>query len=262
MATGTPVDQARLTGASAVAGSPVHELPPQVKLIALVGFVCCVVATPPTSVWPFLAQLAVLAVVIGLARLNPGRLVRGLAIEVPFVGFALAMPFIATGARVSVAGLQLSVAGLWGAWTLLAKSTLAVLAALTLSATTKPAEFVAGLQRLQLPALLVEILSFMVRYLDVVVEQWRRMAIARTSRGFQARNLSAWPALSGAIGAGFIRSFERGERVHLAMLSRGYTGALPEVLGAAKPARLAQWGVGAAVVAPALAITVLSWWLA
>ena len=28
-------------------------------------------------------------------------------------------------------------------------------------------------------------------------------------------------------GALFIRSYERGERVHLAMLSRGYTGWLP-----------------------------------
>jgi cobalt/nickel transport system permease protein len=262
VAVGTPVEQTRLNGRAALVSTGVHDLPPQVKLLALVGFVCCVVATPPAAVWPFLAQLGVLAVVIGLARLNPGRLVRGLAIEVPFIGFALAMPFIATGVTVPVAGLQLSVAGLWGAWTLLAKSTLGVLAALTLAATTKPEEFVAGLQRLQLPALLVEILSFMVRYLDVVVEQWRRMAIARTSRGFQARSLLAWPALSGAVGAGFIRSFERGERVHLAMLSRGYTGALPEVLGAAKPARPAQWGAGAAFVASALAITAISWWFA
>ena len=36
-----------------------------------------------------------------------------------------------------------------------------------------------------------------------------------------------WPALAKALGALFVRSYERGERVHLAMLARGYTGRLP-----------------------------------
>jgi cobalt/nickel transport system permease protein len=34
-----------------------------------------------------------------------------------------------------------------------------------------------------------------------------------------------------------VRSYERGERVHLAMLSRGYTGALPAGPAAAVPAQ-------------------------
>jgi len=40
-------------------------------------------------------------------------------------------------------------------------------------------------------------------------------------------------------GALFIRSYERGERVHLAMLSRGYTGVLPDL---APPAHTHQQG--------------------
>lgn len=243
------------------ARSLIHDLPAQVKLIALVGFVCSVVATPPMVIWPYLAQLAVLAVVVGIAGIDPVRLLRGLAIEVPFVAFALAMPFIATPPMVSVAGLELSLAGLWGAGTLLAKSTLSVLTALILATSTTQAEFVAGMQRLGLPTLLVEILSFMVRYLGVIGQQWRRMAIARASRGFEGRNVRSWPALSGAVGSGFIRAFERGERVHLAMLSRGYTGALPETVGTARAGRGSEWGAAVMVVAVSVAITGLSWWL-
>jgi cobalt/nickel transport system permease protein len=67
----------------------------------------------------------------------------------------------------------------------------------------------------------------MIRYADVVGSELRRMRVARESRGFQARHLGALKVLGPAAGSLFIRSYERGERVHLAMLSRGYTGRLP-----------------------------------
>jgi cobalt/nickel transport system permease protein len=70
-------------------------------------------------------------------------------------------------------------------------------------------------------------MGFMVRFLEVVTTEMRRMRIARESRGFTARNPRHWPVLARSAGALFIRSYERGERVHLAMLSRGYTGKLP-----------------------------------
>jgi cobalt/nickel transport system permease protein len=104
-----------------------------------------------------------------------------------------------------------------------------VLASLTLAATTEPSDVLAGLQRLRMPALIVQIMGFMVRYLDVATAEMTRMRIARESRGFQARGPRAWPVVARSGGALFIRSYERGERVHLAMLSRGYTGALPAI---------------------------------
>ena len=70
-------------------------------------------------------------------------------------------------------------------------------------------------------------MGFMIRYLDVVTDELRRMQVARESRGFSARDPRHWPVLARSLGALFIRSYERGERVHLAMLSRGYTGKMP-----------------------------------
>jgi cobalt/nickel transport system permease protein len=102
-----------------------------------------------------------------------------------------------------------------------------VLASLTLAATTEPRDLLAGLERLGMPHPLVQIMGFMIRYLDVVTDEMRRMRIARESRGFSARNARHWPVLARSAGALFIRSYERGERVHLAMLSRGYTGRMP-----------------------------------
>ena len=101
------------------------------------------------------------------------------------------------------------------------KGTLGVLASLTLAATTEPRAVIRGLERLRMPAQLVQIMGFMVRYLDVVTDEMRRMRVALASRGFTARNPLHWPVLARSAGALFIRSYERGERVHLAMLSRG-----------------------------------------
>jgi cobalt/nickel transport system permease protein len=53
----------------------------------------------------------------------------------------------------------------------------------------------------------------------------RRMRIARESRGFSGGSLRSWPVVARSAGALFIRSYERGERVHLAMLARGYEGS-------------------------------------
>ena len=207
--------------------SPVHRAPAHVKILALLGFVLLVVATPSDWFPVFAGHLALLVVVVGVSRVPPSYLLKRMVVEVPFVLFAVLLPFVAHGARTEVLGLTVSEPGLLAAWGLLAKGTLGVLASLTLAATTEPQDLLAGLERLRLPTLLVQIAGFMVRYLDVVTTEMRRMRTARESRGFSARDPRHWPVLARSAGALFIRSYERGERVHLAMLSRGYTGRLP-----------------------------------
>jgi cobalt/nickel transport system permease protein len=218
-------------GAAYLAGdSPVHRLEPHAKLVAVLGFALVVVATPVHAAWSWAAYGGYLALVLlaaAVAGVGPARLARGLAIEVPFVLFALLLPFVAQGPRVEVAGIAVSESGLVAAGGLLAKATLSVLAAVVLSATTEPRALLAGLERLRLPSLLVQILMFMIRYADVVGGELQRMRVARESRGFEGRNLGALRVLGPAAGSLFVRSYERGERVHLAMLSRGYTGRMP-----------------------------------
>ena len=207
--------------------SPVHRIPAHLKILALLGFVLVVVATPREWYWAYAAYLAAIAVVVAISRVPATYLLKRMVVEIPFVVFALLLPFVAHGPYTEVLGLSLSESGLLSAWGLLVKGTLGVLASLTLAATTEPQELLAGLERLRLPTLLVQIMGFMVRYLDVVTSEMQRMKVARESRGFTARNPRHWPVLARSAGALFIRSYERGERVHLAMLSRGYTGTMP-----------------------------------
>ncbi len=105
----------------------------------------------------------------------------------------------------------------------------------------------------------MQIASFMIRYGDVITDELRRMSIARRSRGFEARGIRHWGVLAKTAGALFIRSYERGERVHLAMVSRGYAGSMPVIDDVV--ATRAQWAQSAALPTAALAVCLMGWML-
>lgn len=207
--------------------SRIHRLPAAVKLVALLAFMLVVVATPKQWFGAYGGYLLALVVVIAMTRIPPTYILRRMVVEVPFLVFAVLMPFIATGPRTELLGIEVSQPGLLAAWGLLAKGTLGVIASLTLAATTEPRDLLAGLEKLRFPNQLVQIMGFMMRYLDVVTDEMHRMRIARESRGFEGTSIKQWPVIARSAGALFIRSYERGERVQLAMLSRGYDGKMP-----------------------------------
>jgi cobalt/nickel transport system permease protein len=207
--------------------SPVHRAPAHLKVLALLGFMLVVVATPRQAYALFALEAAVLLGVVALSRVPLRYLLPRMVVELPFVVFAVLMPFIAHGPQTEVLGVSVSEPGLVAGVALLVKGTIGVLASLTLAATTEPQDLLRGLQRLRAPDLVVQIMGFMIRYLDVVTAELRRMMTALRSRGCDPRSPRHWPVLARSLGALFIRSYERGERVHLAMLSRGYTGTMP-----------------------------------
>ncbi len=236
--------------------SRIHRLPAECKVVALVAFVLCVVATPRGAYWAYGVDAVALGLAIAWSHVPVGYLAKRMVVEVPFVIFALLLPFIALGHRIEVAGLSVSQAGLESGLTLLCRATLGVVAALLLAATTEPRDIIAGLEG-KLPRRMVQIMAMMVRYLDVTSDQLRRMRIARESRGFVARNPRHWPVLAQSAGAFFVRSYERGERVHLAMLARGYDGQLPGLTRAVP--RRHDWVV-ASLLPLAACVTALWTW--
>lgn len=235
--------------------SPVHHLPPEVKIAVMVVFTLAVVATPRAAFWAFGGYALLVAAVAAVARVGPGWLLTRSLIEVPFVIFAVALPFLGQGERVNWLGLSLSVDGLYGGWNILAKGTLGVLASLLLAATTTVRDLIVGLDRLRCPQILTQIATFMLRYLDVLIGEARRMRVARISRGDDPRFLWQLRGFAAGFGALFLRAFERGERVYLAMISRGYTGRMPADWQAGGAATVAQWllGTGVGVTAAVIA---------
>lgn len=209
--------------------SALHRLRPQLAICAALVFVLAVVATPPAW-WPAYGCFALVLAVLARHAAVPYRLVlRRSVVEAPFVVFALLLPLVATGPQIEVLGVGLSRGGVEDGATLLVRATLGVWTSILLAATQRPTALLRGLQRLRVPDVIVQIAGFMLRYLEVVLDDMRRMRVARDSRGFRGRDLRQLPVVAHSAGALFIRSYERGERVHRAMLSRGYQGAMPDL---------------------------------
>jgi cobalt/nickel transport system permease protein len=234
--------------------SPVHRMAPEAKIASMLLFTIVVVATPREEFSAFAGYALLVAIVAAVARVPAGWLLKRSLIEVPFVILAVVLPFAGTGPTVRWLGLDLHVDGLYGAWNIVAKGTLGVWVALLLVATTTPRDLLLGLDRLRTPQIFTQIATFMLRYLEVITGEARRMRIARISRGYDPRFLWQVKAFAVGVGSLFLRAFERGERVYLAMVSRGYTGRLPAPDASGAGAR--QWTAAAAVPLVAAAIAV------
>ena len=110
------------------ADTPVHRLPPQCKVAATFLFVLAVALTPGGVFWPYAWYLVLVAVVAAVAQLPPLMLLRRLVVEVPFLLFVLALPFLGEPPDVDVLGLGLSVVGLQAATAIALKATFGLLA--------------------------------------------------------------------------------------------------------------------------------------
>lgn len=237
--------------------SPVHRMPAEVKIVAAFLVVVCVVATPREAYAVFGGFLLLLVAVWVVARIPPAWMARRSLIEAPFVVLAVLLPFSGAEPYTQWLGLTLSEPGLLGAWNILVKGTLGVLTSLTLAATTPLRDLLLGIQRLHAPALVVTIATLMLRYVDVIAGEARRMRVARISRGHDPRFLWQAGATARGIGTLFVRAYERGERVHLAMLSRGWVGEMPRLTDTITTGR--DWAVGLVPVAAAAGLASTAW---
>ena len=239
--------------------SPLHRARPQCKIAASLLFVLAVVATPREALWAYGLYALLLVGIARVGRVPLAFLARRLVVEVPFLLFAVLLPVVGQGERVEVLGLPLAREGLWAAWNILVKGTLGVAASVIVAATTPVPELLRGLERLRLPRAFTTIAGFMVRYADVIADELRRMRVARLSRGYDPRWIWQARAVAATAGAMFIRSYERGERVYLAMVSRGYAGSMPVLEDLAASRR--QWLAALAVPATAALVAATAWGL-
>lgn len=210
---------------------PIHRLDPRAKILGFFGLTLVGATTPPTELWAFALYFAIIIFLVGLSHLPLRFLLTRVAAVLPFVAVvAVFLPFFHRGGGREfdlVLGVTVSEAGLLLLWNVLVKATLGILSMMLLALTTSFPELVAGLDGLRMPRVFTLIGSFMYRYSFVLLDEQRRMRRAMEARNHRGRWLWDVRIVGHVISSLFMRSYQRGERVYVAMLSRGYDGTMP-----------------------------------
>ncbi|HWI71620.1 MAG TPA: energy-coupling factor transporter transmembrane component T [Baekduia sp.] len=195
----------------------IHDAAPEVKVMVLIVFALSVAFVPRGAWWPFAVDAVIVAVLVAWGRVPVRGLAIRLVVEIPFLAFIVLLPLVAGAEGLALAGA------------IACKATLVVLATGVLSATTPAPEIVAGLERLRVPPAFTAIGALAIRYLQVVLDELRRVNTARVARGDDARWLWQARAVAQSTGTLAVRCINRGERVHSAMLARGWDGTMPRI---------------------------------
>ena len=216
--------------------SPIHHLDARAKIIVFLSFIVVGVSSPPTSFFLFGLLATVLIGIAFLARLPLGHLAKKVLVILPFLLLVtVSIPFmkkdaVGGGYNLGLGGLSISRSGLWILWNVVIKSSLGAFAIILLYSTTSFPRLIKGMERLGSPKIITVLISFMYRYSFILIDEMQRMKRARDSRSFGGRWFWQLKTIGHMVGTLFLRSFYRGERVYLAMLSRGYHGTMPDTL--------------------------------
>jgi cobalt ECF transporter T component CbiQ len=211
----------------AAADGPVHRLDPRIKLVCALGFVV-VVAVLPGRLTNFGLPAAIVLAGLLAARLPWGFVLSRTLMVLPFVAMvAIFLPFTrgdqviwslgASGIKIYREGLELCLI-------ILCKGVLAILAVEWLVFTTRFNRLLVALRSLKVPRVIVVTLAFLFRYLDLLADQSLRMRRARNSRTPGQPVRWRWRSTGGMIGQLLVRAMDRADRVHRAMVARGFDG--------------------------------------
>lgn len=206
-----------------------EKLDPRTKIVSFLAIILCMILTPVARLKDFGLYFLLILAISFFSRTTPAQILKRLCILLPFVLFmAMFVPFVKQGQvcwslKIGYWKLNVTCEGVWTFLNIIIKSGLSILLLILASSTTTFTDFLKGLDLLHLPRILVMLMSFMYRYIFVLLEEARRLMRARSLRYFGSRYREQFRVLGYMIGMLFIRTYERAERIYHAMILRGFS---------------------------------------
>jgi len=216
--------------------SLIHRLDPRIKVILSVAFIFSNAFLPDGSWLAFSVAWLFLLIVNDASHLGLGFSFKRSFVILPFVVVAISAVFSPLGeplADWSVGSIHLVPTdfGVIRFLSILIRSWLSVQIAILLVASTQFPDLIHAFEHLRIPRVITTIVAFLYRYLFVLTDETFRLLRARDARSAGVPDQKHGGSLkwrAGVIGsmAGqlFLRSYERSDRIHNAMLARGYAG--------------------------------------
>ena len=208
--------------------SPIHNLDGRIKLISAV-FIIVVAAFSNNIFIPLVLEIFLL-IVIRIAKLSYIDSFKRIAMLLPFGGaIIIFQPFIHPGNVIwSYSWLTVTDVGLNWAILLVSRIIVSLTSIVILSSTSPMQQIVASLRRLKMPKDLAMILSIMVRFLFVFIDELAAIRRSQKSRNFDIHSKLTpykWRVrqVGYTVAMMFVKSYEQGERVYKSMISRGFS---------------------------------------
>jgi len=209
--------------------SQLHELSPQLKILSTLLIVISIAFSKIINPFQIISHAVIVFLIIRFSNIPLKTYLKRLTLDIPFILFALFLPFLSSGNNDTVFTLftfEIYRTGLLEMFAILFKATAGLSMGIVLTATTTNIELIYGLQKLKVPPIIIAIMSFSIRYIDVFIDEFKRVKISMQSRGYIEKGIKTLLPIAYASGAMLIRGYERGERVYLSMISRGFTGVI------------------------------------
>jgi cobalt/nickel transport system permease protein len=219
------LDDLRALDAVAARDTALARIDPRAKLVTTLLFIVNVLSFDRYSVAALL-PLALFPTVLAAQGEVPLRLLtRALLLASPFaLMVGIFNPLFDRATMLDLAGMHIS-----GGWisfaAIVLRFALTVSAALVLVAGTGMPALCAALVRLRVPRAFTAQLMLLYRYIFVLAREAARMTTARSLRAGERSHmgLAEYASLLGQL---LLRAFDRAQRIHLAMLARGFDGEL------------------------------------
>ena len=208
--------------------SPIHRLDGRIKLISTV-FIIVIAAFSNNIFIPIILEIFLL-IVIKIAKLSYIDSFKRIALLLPFGGaIIIFQPFIHPGNILwSYSWIKITDTGLNWAILLITRMIVSLTSIVILSSTSPMQQIVASFRRLKMPKDLAMILSIMVRFLFVFIDELAAIRKSQKSRNFHIHSKLTpykWriKQVGYSIAMMFVKSYEQGERVYKSMISRGFS---------------------------------------
>ncbi|MBM3210976.1 cobalt ECF transporter T component CbiQ [Candidatus Poribacteria bacterium] len=212
--------------------SIIHRRDARIKVISLFACVISVIITKPDSYTTFVFYGILILALVLLSKIPIKYILKRSLVIIPFIlAIAVFIPFLKEGETLwsypmGPLKLKITYQGVTLFWNILIKAYLSALCMILLTSSTRFFELLKAFEGLKMPKIMVMIFSFMHRYLFILRDELMIMKRAKDSRSINGNSWFHTKALSNMLGVLFIRSYERGEAVYLAMCSRGFDGSI------------------------------------
>lgn len=199
---------------------------PPVYLLAIL-FTLLAIAFTPKGDWRTLGFYALgISVWILRLRISLRSLFRAVTVEFFFISLILFSTLFQAGGKIilSWGWIHITQNGLTTLATVSIKTLLSLLLVNGLLIVLSHSQILNAFLALGFPPLLVAIMGSMLRYLHLLNREFQTKKRAALSRNLFGNPQQTRQVIANLIGSLLIRSYDRGERIHQAMLARGYSG--------------------------------------